>query len=83
MPSISPIHKRRTHRPQRLLRADYAADNRRIAERDDTVAVAAALDVANWRLIRLTLSAAAPVETAGRTVYEVLHVVGPGIASLK
>ncbi|ASL45483.1 hypothetical protein bAD24_I18585 [Burkholderia sp. AD24] len=71
------------HEDRARLRADYAADNRRIAERDDTVAVVAALDIANWRLIRLTLSAAAPVETAGRTVYEVLHVAGPGIDSLK
>ncbi|WP_341312622.1 DUF4865 family protein [Paraburkholderia sp. IMGN_8] len=64
------------------LRAAYAAQNRRIAEQDDTVAVVSALDIANWRLIRLTLSSATPAGTAGRTVYEVLHLARPGIASL-
>lgn len=59
-----------------------AAQNRRIAEQDDTVLVVSALDIAYWRLIRLTLSSAAPVEMAGRTVYEVLHLARPGLARL-
>ena len=70
------------HENRAELRAAHAAQNRRIAEQDDTVAVVSALDTVNWRLIRLTLSAAAPVETAGRTVYEVLHLARPGIARL-
>nr|WKF56504.1 hypothetical protein HUO10_000962 [Paraburkholderia busanensis] len=71
------------HDDRARLRAEHAAGNRRIAERDDTVAVVSALDVANWRLIRLTLSSAAPVESGGCTVYEVLHLARPGIARLK
>ncbi len=65
------------------LRAALTEQNRRIAEQEDTVAVVSALDVANWKLIRLTLSSSAPVATAGRTVYEVLHLARPGVASLK
>jgi hypothetical protein len=59
------------------LYVDETELNRSIAARADTVAVWAALDLANWRLIRFTISSAPPDATRGGSVYDVMHMAQP------
>lgn len=49
-----------------------------IRGREDTVAVLLALDTANWRLVRITLSSALPDRSRAREAYEVLYLARPG-----
>jgi hypothetical protein len=51
--------------------------NREIAARPDTVAVWSALDLDAWRLIRFTISSAAPDPAREGEVYDVLHLAQP------
>lgn len=66
----------------RALRAAEAERNQGIAEWEDSVAVVTAIDVAAWRLIRLTLSSAAPDPRRAGVAYEVLHLSRPGLDGL-
>lgn len=53
------------------------AENRRVAELRDTVAVWTALDVRAWQWVRFTLSADAPDMTRASTIYEILYLAEP------
>jgi hypothetical protein len=56
--------------------------NRAAATQSDIVVAVSALDVANWRLVRLTLSSG-PVDAARPGLaYEILHLARPGLAGL-
>jgi len=66
----------------RALRAAEGERNQSIARQEDSVAVMTAIDVAAWRLIRLTLSSAAPDLHHAGVAYEVLHLSRPGLDGL-
>lgn len=53
-----------------------------MGEREDTVAVVTVIDVAAWRLVRLTLSSAAPDSGHAGVAYQVWHLARPGLKSL-
>jgi hypothetical protein len=57
--------------------------NSALARDADTVAAVSALDLAAWRLIRLTLSASPIDARRPGSAYEVLHLAHPGLASLR
>lgn len=54
-----------------------------ILSREDTLASFLALDAANWRLLRITLSSAAPDRSRGGQVYEVLYLAQSDLESLR
>jgi Domain of unknown function (DUF4865) len=64
------------------VRAAELARNADLAARGDTLAVASAIDAALWRLVRLTVSAAAPDPARPGTAYEVLYLARPELAAL-
>ncbi|MDB5984746.1 MAG: hypothetical protein JWQ69_5761 [Pseudomonas sp.] len=67
---------------RRALMSAEVERNQGIAQRADTVAVATAIDVTSWKLVRLTLSSAAPDSGHAGVAYEVLHLAQPGLESL-
>jgi hypothetical protein len=62
---------------------EAAADAEKLAQRDDAHTVALAIDPTRWELVEFALWASAvPDEVEATERYQVLHVSGPGLASL-
>lgn len=66
-----------------VLRSQEAERNAVVADEADTVAVVSALDLSAWRLIRLTLSAAAPDAARAGDAFQVLYLARPEFDSLR
>jgi len=64
-------------------RQNEIALNRSLIKEERVLAVVTAIDVATWRMTRITLSAAAPDPAHAGLAYEVLHLAKPGWADVQ